>query len=86
MKFDKLADFYLDFLENLSTKVKSGFPIIMTFPVFKTGNRLIYMDTLYNNLSDVGFKQVKLHPKHQSYLYSRDDQRVLRQVVKIVKV
>ena len=83
---DKLADFYLDFLENLSTKVKSGFPIIMTFPVFKTGNRLIYMDTLYNNLSDVGFKQVKLHPKHQSYLYSRDDQRVLRQVVKIVKV
>ena len=83
---DNLADFYLDFLENLSSKVESGFPIVMTFPVFKTGNRLIYMDSLYNNLKEVGFKQVNLHPKHLSYLYSRDDQRVLRQVVKIVKV
>ncbi|MBT5346258.1 hypothetical protein HOJ01_03580 [bacterium] len=83
---DNLADFYLDFLENLSGKIESGFPIVMTFPVYKTEKRLVFMDTLYNNLKDIGFKQVKLHPKHMSYLYSRDDQRVLRQVVKIVKV
>lgn len=82
---NELADFYIKFLENLADKVPSGFPICMTFPVFKSKDKLVFMHKLFDELESIGFHKEKLHPKYADYLYSRDDQRVLRQVVRILK-
>ncbi len=83
---NKLANFYLDFFRNLYEVSEDKLEVVMTLPVYIANKDLIFMYRFFDNVLDVGFRVVNLHPDFDDYLYSRKDQRVYRQVIKLLKV
>ena len=90
-----------EFLQNMSTLLPSGTPLVLTFLAYQDphhSNSYLTLDSVLSNLDELGFEQAEILPleltedlgitgvDHQQIIYRRPDQVVARAIVKLVKI
>jgi len=72
----ELEKLYIDAFKEFSKIIKKGGKIVIVVPRWKFGGNFIYMN-IKNGIEDLGFAKVNT----EELLYSRSDQRVVREIV-----
>ena len=96
--FKHIRELEVKFLQCLHPLLKTGTPLIISFPFYRDKNRFIFMDNLIGKITEMGFQMQPLIPEElrgkfnlggtnqrQSLLYDRPDQIVGREIWKFLK-
>lgn len=92
-----LQELLTRFFEAIDKILLPGTPIIITFPIYRQNNRMIFMEEISEHIQKIGFKAAPLIPTEisqkftlpvtprPSLIYDRPDQIVGREVWKFIK-
>ena len=80
----ELEKLYLDSFDIFAKVLKQGVSVIISMPVYHTKSEDLHLEIL-SDIEKIGFEIKPLSESSKTLIYKRDDQKVYREIVKLIK-
>ncbi|MDD3284050.1 MAG: methyltransferase domain-containing protein [Patescibacteria group bacterium] len=83
-QIEELKKLYLDSFNIFAKVLKQNSSVVISMPVYHTKSEDLYLDIL-SDIEKLGFEIKQLTESSKTLIYKRDDQKVYREIVKLIK-